>query len=339
MSTREKPYRGKAPVVFFQTVQTALQSTFFLVHESGLTSFVLKDETGKVIKVSLGGTHSCTCGGGKTEHCIHTLYILLKIFRVLPDNPIIWQLSFIDSEINWLIRNRVNPHVEAKPKKERNSSRAQKVDRIDLSEEFGCPICQEDLKDPDTLIYCKEGCGHNFHVKCMKVWAEHKASQKDPITCPLCRCDWGNGVMNEINKLLRKAKKKPQLHSNATCIGCGAIPIVGTKYHCVMCPNFDFCSRCYKTYHKEHPFIMKTGPNSAWEAAVRVNSEAFAGRDFGPEDYEMLQQLDAKPCLSEYLFSLLPDCPPDICYICKNDQQTRWKKLACSHSAHDVKFI
>ena len=89
MSSREKPYRSKAPASFFELVQVALSATFFLVHESGPTSFALKNEQGKIIKVSLGSSHSCTCGGGKSEHCLHTLYVLLKIFRVLPDNPII----------------------------------------------------------------------------------------------------------------------------------------------------------------------------------------------------------------------------------------------------------
>lgn len=87
--SREKPYINKPAEGFFDVVQRALESTFFLVHESGPTSFLLKDESGKPIKVSLGGRHSCSCGGGKTEHCLHTLYVLLKIFRILPDNPVI----------------------------------------------------------------------------------------------------------------------------------------------------------------------------------------------------------------------------------------------------------
>ena len=337
MSSREKPYRSKATVAFCQLVESALQCTFFLVQESGPTSFALKDSEGKVIKVSLGSTHSCTCGGGRSEHCIHTLYVLLKIFRILPNNPIIWQLSFIDSEINWLLRNRLLPPAQEKPiRKPQNAQ----VARIELSEEFGCAICQEDLKSLADLIYCKEGCGHNFHLKCMKVWADFKTEQRNDITCPLCRCNWGNKALAEITKLLRKNKaKKPQIHSRSACVGCGVSPIVGVKYHCLICCDFDFCGNCYKTYHKEHPFIKKTAANSSWEPAPRSNAEALANREFSPEDYELLQQLDSNPTLSEYLLGLLPETSAGICYICKSEQQTRWRKLACGHSAHDVREI
>ena len=336
MSSREKPYRSKAPASFFELVQVALSATFFLVHESGPTSFALKNEQGKIIKVSLGSSHSCTCGGGKSEHCLHTLYVLLKIFRVLPDNPIIWQLSFIDSEINWLIRNRINPFAEKKPKRDQASAQ---VARIELAEEFGCAICQEELKETDCLIHCKVGCGHNFHTKCMKFWADYKVSQQDNITCPLCRSNWGNGVLAELNRLLKKNKKKPQIHSNCLCIGCGASPIAGIKYHCLICPDLDYCSNCYKHLHKEHPFIKKQTPRSEWEPAIRLQQENFLNREFSPNDYELLQQLDSSPCLFDYLYSLLPDSKQEVCYICKREQQTRWKKLACGHSAHDVIFI
>jgi E3 ubiquitin-protein ligase ZSWIM2 len=336
MSSRDKPYRSKASSAFFELVQSALQSTFFLVQESGPTSFALKDEHGKLIKVSLGSTHACTCGGGRSEHCLHTLYVLLKIFRVLPDNPIIWQVSFIDSEINFLIRNRANPIVEKKTIKNQINSQ---VNRIDLKEEFGCPICQEDLKESDVLIFCKVGCGHNFHVKCMKMWAEYKVSQKENISCPLCRCNWGNSVLNELQRLEHKTKKKKAIHSSTACLGCGASPITGPKYHCLICPDFDFCSKCYNCAHKEHPFIKKLTPSSKWESCPRVNPESLANREFSPNDYELLQQLDSKPCLSEYLFSALPDSAPDVCHLCKNELPGRWKRLACGHSAHDVSFM
>ena len=335
MASRDKAYRSKPPLAFSLIAQQAISSTFFLVHESGVTSFVLKDENGKTFKVSLGSLHSCTCGGGRTEHCIHTIYVQLKIFKITVDNPIIWQLSLIDSEINALIRSRHN-QVDLKPRIIKRES-VDSVVRIDLSEEFGCPICQEDLKDLSTLTYCKVGCGHNFHIKCMKIWAEHKDSQKDQITCPLCRCDWGQGVLQELNKLMRKLRKKPAIHSNCACIGCGASPISGHKYHCLLCPDFDFCGKCYKSYHKDHPFIEKTSPAAPWQPAMRVNVESYANREFSPEDYEMLQKLDERPCLSEFIYSFLQDCRPGTCALCATEQNTKWKKLPCGHEAHDVR--
>ena len=35
------------------------------------------------------------------------------------------------------------------------------------------------------------------------------------------------------------------------CDGCKKAPIFGTRYHCMVCNDFDFCNDCYK--EKEHP--------------------------------------------------------------------------------------
>ncbi len=43
------------------------------------------------IKVSIGSVITCSCGIVQNDHCIHTLYVLLKKFKVPATNPIIWQ--------------------------------------------------------------------------------------------------------------------------------------------------------------------------------------------------------------------------------------------------------
>lgn len=42
------------------------------------------------------------------------------------------------------------------------------------------------------------------------------------------------------------------VHLNVTCDGCNAQPIVGLRYKCVQCPNFDLCFSCHKV--DEHAF-------------------------------------------------------------------------------------
>jgi hypothetical protein len=43
------------------------------------------------MQVSIGDKVTCSCGIVQNDHCIHTLYVLLKKFKVQPSNPIIWQ--------------------------------------------------------------------------------------------------------------------------------------------------------------------------------------------------------------------------------------------------------
>jgi hypothetical protein len=38
----------------------------------------------------------------------------------------------------------------------------------------------------------------------MLVWASHRVSEREIVTCPLCRVDWGLGTLQTIRKLLHE---------------------------------------------------------------------------------------------------------------------------------------
>lgn len=39
-----------------------------------------------------------------------------------------------------------------------------------------CCVCHENMKEDESLSYCKYGCGRNFHLDCIEVWVKHKVS-------------------------------------------------------------------------------------------------------------------------------------------------------------------
>lgn len=82
----------------------ASEYKLYLVHETGPTSFVFKDDNDNKFKVSIGSIITCSCGIVQNDHCIHTLYVLLKKFKVPATNPIIWQASYLDSELEGLVQ-------------------------------------------------------------------------------------------------------------------------------------------------------------------------------------------------------------------------------------------
>ena len=47
------------------------------------------------------------------------------------------------------------------------------------------------------------------------------------------------------------------IHDGICCDGCGCKCIVGSRYKCAVCPNFDYCEKCLKehTCDHQHPFI------------------------------------------------------------------------------------
>ena len=57
-------------------------------------------------------------------------------------------------------------------------------------------------------------------------------------------------------------------HDRVECDGCGAHPIVGPRYKCSVCKNFDYCARCEELLEHPHPFIKIIDPNMHVESIV-----------------------------------------------------------------------
>jgi len=51
------------------------------------------------------------------------------------------------------------------------------------------------------------------------------------------------------------------IHSHYYCDECGADPIVGPRYKCSVCPDFDICENCEKTIQHPHLFLKINHPN------------------------------------------------------------------------------
>ena len=57
---------------------------------------------------------------------------MLKIFRIAPDNPLIWQLAYTDTEIDKIIANRY-ADAFGKPKKHKVKNIIQSIHRMKLT--------------------------------------------------------------------------------------------------------------------------------------------------------------------------------------------------------------
>lgn len=45
------------------------------------------------------------------------------------------------------------------------------------------------------------------------------------------------------------------IHKGYICDCCKAKPIIGFRYHCTVCQDFDYCEKCEAKHPHEHPFI------------------------------------------------------------------------------------
>jgi len=56
------------------------------------------------------------------------------------------------------------------------------------------------------------------------------------------------------------------IHKNYTCDGCNVKPIVGVRYQCSVCEDFDFCEKCEDSKKHPHPFLKIRHPEQAVKA-------------------------------------------------------------------------
>lgn len=58
-------------------------------------------------------------------------------------------------------------------------------------------------------------------------------------------------------------------HDGVQCDGCGIINLIGFRFKCAVCKDFDFCEICEERLTHTHPFIKITKPEHA-PASIQV---------------------------------------------------------------------
>ncbi|XP_065053622.1 E3 ubiquitin-protein ligase Zswim2-like [Rhopilema esculentum] len=302
--SRSIPWRRSCPDIVKRRIDNALEARFYILRESGPTGFLVKQEDEeKKYKVYLGDPNSCTCTSfiKDKELCIHILWILLRKFRLGKENSLLFQQALVEREINEIIQG-VHIHRRSSTKKEelvqfeeKGKLPAKSIDNDDV-----CPICQEEIKNcKEPLTHCKYGCGNNIHIKCMKVWAQHRKTNGDNIIkCPLCRSDFGSyqDIIQEFHKLSTRSRKNIETsdaHIGATCHNCRISPIQGKCFRCVVCLDYHLCQECFlKQIHMQHSFQFRKNTNQRWRPASRYRNKISQNGDHNDGDQDFLLNLN-----------------------------------------------
>ena len=66
----------------------------------------IRDQEGCCWRVTIGNPHRCTCYP-EEPFCIHVLYVLLKVLQVPVTNPLAWQRSYTDADIDQVLAGRL----------------------------------------------------------------------------------------------------------------------------------------------------------------------------------------------------------------------------------------
>eukprot|EP00112_Aurelia_sp_Birch-Aquarium-sp1_P000825 Seg1079.7 transcript_id=Seg1079.7/GoldUCD/mRNA.D3Y31 product="E3 ubiquitin-protein ligase ZSWIM2" protein_id=Seg1079.7/GoldUCD/D3Y31 len=266
-----------------------------------------------------------------------------------PSAAVLFQKALVEREINEIIQGvHVQRKVNVKGAEESNAGKNE-LPAKSIDEEDVCPICQEEfLECKEPLTHCRYGCGNNIHIKCMKVWAQHRKSDGDSmIKCPLCRSDFGTfqEIIQEFHKLSSKPRRKIEtadVHIGATCQHCRLSPIQGKCYRCVVCLDFHLCQECFgKDIHVKHSFQFRKNTNQRWRPAPRnQNANIMIGIAENLQDgNSQVSQVTGSRGLipSEKLHEDSDEIERRLqCQICcasfRDSDNVR--KLACKHTFH-----
>ena len=129
---------------------------------------------------------------------------------------------------------------------------------------------QEKMKEINELMK-KYGSGANALFKNFSSIQNQKFSQLEKIKQEIngLKMKIANSEKTEDVNLKSEPKKEEKknlvVHNEYICDGCEDEPIVGIRYKCTVCDDFDFCEKCEKVLGPQHghPLLKIRDPKYA----------------------------------------------------------------------------
>ena len=331
-----RKWRKKPSEELIKLMEESVDLKLYLIHERGPLSLTFQDEQNKKYEINIGNEISCSCGGGKIEHCAHTLFALNKIYKIPFNNPLILQLQFTNQELDTLMEKKKKKSENKKAKESKKRTNPRKKLEKDLSNQMSllddpiCPICQEDMYSNEGIYFCKPSCGHNFHIGCLKVFIKHKKDTDTVVSCPMCRAKWEeDDYIKPLTEI--RPNKCTKNHKGINCSNCERTNIKFERFHCLVCDNYDLCSECFgNEIHKDknHCFIFKKHNEDKWTGCDYKLSEDWEEENDNEENKinnnnhknSNLNYIPINISLTNFLTNCLADFKNDGTFQIKMDQ-------------------
>ena len=328
-----RKWRKKPSEELIKLMEESVDLKLYLIHERGPLSLTFQDEQNKKYEINIGNEISCSCGGGKIEHCAHTLFALNKIYKIPFNNPLILQLQFTNQELDALMekKKKKSENKKAKESKKIHPKKRREKDltnQMSLLDDPICPICQEDMYTNEGIYFCKPSCGHNFHITCLKVFIKHKKDTEMVVSCPMCRAKWEeDDYIKPLTEI--RPNKCTKNHKGIDCANCQRTNIKFERFHCLNCDNYNLCSECFGAeIHREknHCFIFKKHNEDKWTGCDYKKFEDWEEENDDEENKvnnnknNNLNYVPRNISLTNFLTNCLADYKNDGTFQIKMDQ-------------------
>lgn len=155
-------------------------------------SFTVLGSTGNVYTVTIDAMADCTCpDAAKGNVCKHVLFVMLRVLRVDPSSPLIYQQALLSHERTEVFALAPHPVADSLACASVQRAYAAAVDSSKVapgalehrgSAEDSCSICFEAF-GKEQLQIC-QSCSNAVHEECFVRWTRVRGGVR---TCPLCR--------------------------------------------------------------------------------------------------------------------------------------------------------
>jgi len=174
---------------------------------------------------------------------------------------------FLESKVGVNQPAAATPSLSEQPKeKEKVENKPQEPFRLpNLGNPLGflnTPNVNQFFQEVDKVM---KPIMENFQARCPYTGPKtEEAKARCPYTGPKteeakARCPYFTQSQNNS-----EAASGSDVHLSVTCDGCGQSPIIGVRYKCANCGNFDLCSACEAkgVHDKDHVFVKIPRPTS-----------------------------------------------------------------------------
>ena len=176
-----------------------------------------------------------------------------------------------------------------------------------------------------TRYHCEQCPDYDLCEKCYKEKKINHGHSFQPIK---------KEIIPEIKlKSLNKIDK--HIHMNVTCDGCGVHPLVGVRYKCAVCPNFDFCENCEKKEALKHGHPLVRLPSINMLRSIKCNLKQTAKKNLDKDEKVIFEKINCKGCGIKSIEDVRYKCA-----VCKNfDYCEKCFKENCEKHNHPfIKF-
>ncbi|KAL6079643.1 PH domain-containing protein [Balamuthia mandrillaris] len=183
-------YRSSPSKALLERMDQALTEKMYLIARPSLEEEVAEaycrhyevlGPTGSLYSIKITNLPSCNCpDSAKGHHCAHILFVFLKVLKVPPKDPVLYQRALLNTELSTIFeRAPTSPAAEYQAKTTSGV----------VAEQTECFLCYDPHNNgEETVMMCPEGCQRFVHRECRRRYVQLTSVR--PPSCPACGTLW-----------------------------------------------------------------------------------------------------------------------------------------------------